>query len=254
MISGLEPCGTRSSKRLARPALSRPAEKEDHQCQPSSTARSKSRVWSNVSPLREILQRHVALGRMWRGGGDYGTIRRRQKHSAALSRRTGRIRSRHDRYRRHSPGSSSIRSLERSRSKWRSQRAHRSRSPAARRHDAAPRAGWLRFPAVPSVSAPLGAGKRDRRPAHRARSAARRSDSTGQEPCLPVSDSSASAIICPINSRVANSNAWPSPARWRCSRRFCCSTNRPAPWIRGRPATSRRSWPIWRGRARRWSS
>jgi ABC-type proline/glycine betaine transport system ATPase subunit len=33
-------------------------------------------------------------------------------------------------------------------------------------------------------------------------------------------------------SPAANSNEWRSPGRWRCNRRRCCSTRRPAPWTR----------------------
>ena len=40
------------------------------------------------------------------------------------------------------------------------------------------------------------------------------------------------AASLPARCPAASSSGWPSPGRWPCTRRSCCSTSRPAPWIR----------------------
>ena len=50
--------------------------------------------------------------------------------------------------------------------------------------------------------------------------------------CSTASDWLKKSTCGPTSFPAASNSAWPSRGRWRCSPRRCCSTSRPAPWIR----------------------
>lgn len=59
-------------------------------------------------------------------------------------------------------------------------------------------------------------------------------------------------IKYPVHLSGDSSSVFPSPARWRWSRKYCCLTNRLPRWIRNSLAKCCASCRSWRKRAKRW--